>query len=89
MVELDELTRLDAAPAFEGLENVPVRAISMGCGTILSADRLRLMAWGANKAEIVNRAFRGPVSPAVPASFLQEHEDVRLLLDTAAAAALG
>ena len=87
-VELDELTRTDAAPAFDGLENVPTSAITMGCGTILAAERLRLLAWGANKAKIVSKAFRGPVTPEVPASFLQEHENVRLLLDTPAAAEL-
>jgi len=87
-VKLDPLTRIDATPAFGRLENVPRRAITMGCGTILAARRLRLMAWGANKASIVRRAFRGPVTPEVPASFLQQHADVRLLLDEAAASAL-
>lgn len=87
-VELDPLTRIDAAPAFGGLENVPRRAITMGCGTILAARRLRLMAWGSKKAGIVRKAFRGPVTPEVPASFLQEHGDVRLLLDEPAASAI-
>lgn len=84
-VALDEMTRSDAAPAFDGLAKVPTEAITMGCGTILAAARLRLMAWGANKAEILRKAFLGPVTAEVPASFLQEHEDVRLFLDGPAA----
>jgi glucosamine-6-phosphate deaminase len=87
-IELDELTRRDAAPAFGGIENVPTRAITMGCGTILDARRLRLMAWGEAKASIVRKALRGPVTPEVSASFLQEHPDSQFLLDEAAASAL-
>ena len=87
-IELDELTRTDAAPAFGGIENVPTHAITMGCGTILEARRLRLMAWGEKKAEIVRRALREPVTPEVSASFLQEHPDSRFLLDQSAAAKL-
>jgi glucosamine-6-phosphate deaminase len=89
VVTLDELTRRDAAPAFGGLDQVPTRAITMGCGTILEARRVRLMAWGESKAMILEQAFRGPVTERVPASFLQRHAEVRLLLDEAAAAGLG
>jgi len=87
-IHLDEITREDAAPAFDGIENVPTAAITMGCGTILAARRLRLMAWGAGKAPIVNEAVTGPVSDQVSASFLQEHDDALFLIDEAAAAEL-
>lgn len=87
-IELDPITRRDAAPAFGGLENVPTHAITMGCGTILAARRLRLLAFGAAKAAIVREAIEGPVTTAVSASFLQEHPDALFLLDRAAAAGL-
>jgi glucosamine-6-phosphate deaminase len=85
VVELDELTRRDAAAAFGGLAQVPQRAISMGCGTILEARRIALLAWGEAKAEIVRVAMQGPVTDQVSASFLQEHADATFYLDRAAA----
>ena len=87
-IHLDPITRQDAAPAFHGLDNVPTHALTMGCGTILDAKAIRLMAWGEKKAEIVKRAVDGPVTDEVSASFLQLHPDARFILDQAAAAAL-
>ena len=87
-IHLDEITREDAGPAFDGIENVPTAAITMGCGTILDAKRLVLMAWGEGKAPIVNEAVTGPVSDQVSASFLQGHDNAVFLLDAAAAAQL-
>jgi glucosamine-6-phosphate deaminase len=80
-VELAPVTREDAAPAFGGLENVPEYAVSMGVGTILDARRIVMMAWGDRKAEIVERALGGEIGPDVPASFLQDHGNVRVVLD--------
>ena len=80
-VALAPETREDAAPAFGGLENVPEYAVSMGVGTILEARRIVMMAWGDRKAEIVERALCGDVGPEVPASYLQEHGNVRIVLD--------
>jgi len=87
-ITLDQITREDAAPAFGGVENVPTSAITMGCGTILSARKIVLMAWGEKKAAIVKQAVQGPVNDIVSASFLQEHADARFFLDTAAASTL-
>ena len=87
-VELDPITRQDAAPAFGGLENVPEYAISMGCGTILEARRIALLAWGAAKADIVKEALTGPVTDQVSASFLQEHQDATFYLDAEAGSKL-
>lgn len=87
-IHLDPITREDAAPAFGGLENVPVQAITMGCGTILDARRLVLMAWGEKKADIVRQAIEGPVTDEVSASFLQTHPDATFFLDEGAASAL-
>lgn len=87
-VELDPITRQDAAPAFGGLENVPRHAISMGCGTILEARKIALLAWGSAKAEIVREALTGPVTDQISASFLQQHPDATFYLDAEAGSAL-
>jgi len=87
-VELDLITRQDAAPSFGGLEKVPEHAISMGCGTILEARKIALLAWGAAKAEIVREALTGPVTDQISASFLQEHPDAAFYLDTEAGSGL-
>ncbi|HEY1792561.1 MAG TPA: glucosamine-6-phosphate deaminase [Opitutaceae bacterium] len=88
MVVLDSMTRRDAAGDFGGEENTPRQAITMGVRTILEARKVVLMAWGQHKAEIVRAAAEGPVTPQVTASFLQEHDQVRFLIDRAAAGAL-
>ncbi len=88
MVRLDRVTRLDAASDFFGLENVPSRAITMGVGTILSAKRIILMAWGEGKAGIINQAVEGPIRESVPATFLQNHPNCDFILDEAAASGL-
>jgi glucosamine-6-phosphate deaminase len=67
---------------------VPREALSMGVATILQARRIVLMATGAAKARAVARMIRGPVTPRVPASFLQLHRDAEIWLDRAAAARL-
>jgi glucosamine-6-phosphate deaminase len=87
-IRLDEITRLDAAPSFGGLEKVPTRAITMGCGTILEARRIALLAWGSKKAGIVCEAIEGPVTDQVSASFLQTHPNATFFLDQDAASAL-
>ena len=87
-IELNEITREDAAPAFGGIENVPTAAITMGCGTILAARRIVLMAWGEGKAAIVNEAVTGTVNDIVSASYLQEHPNAAFYIDKEAAAIL-
>ncbi len=84
LIWLDRLTRIDAASDFFGEENVPRRAITMGVGTILSAKRIVLLAFGERKAPIIARAVEGPVTTTVAASFLQRHADAEVLLDKAA-----
>ena len=87
-VELAASTRTDAAPAFGGVSAVPRHAITAGVATILEARRLRVLAFGREKAEIVRRALLEPVCPDVPASYLRGHPDLELWLDEAAASAL-
>src|SRR5690606_16726060 len=84
-ITLDHITRVDAAPAFKGLENVPRKAITMGIGTIKKAKRIVLLAWGQNKSDIVRETIEGEVSTAVPATYLQDHPNVTFVLDREAA----
>jgi glucosamine-6-phosphate deaminase len=88
LIALDRVTRADAAADFLGEANVPRFAITMGVGTILQAKRLRLMAWGENKADIVQTAVEGVETDAVSASFLQSHPEAQFLIDEAAAKSL-
>ncbi len=83
-VRLHEVTRADAAKAFGGLEFVPERAITMGVATILEARRIRVLAFGADKREIVRRTLEAPVGPQAPSTYLRGHADVRLFADEAA-----
>ncbi len=88
MITLDPVTRRDAAADFFGEENVPRQAITMGVGTILRARRLLLMAFGEQKATIIQKAVEGPITDTVAASFLQDHPNAEVYIDVAAAAAL-
>jgi glucosamine-6-phosphate deaminase len=78
----------DNARFFEGSDDVPIYAITMGVGTILEAKRLMLLATGENKADAVAAAIEGPVTSMITASALQLHRDVVVLLDHAAASKL-
>ena len=88
LITLDRVTRKDAASDFFGEQNVPRRAITMGVGTILSARRVILLAFGERKAAVIARTVEGPVAESVAAGFLQEHPDAAVYLDPAAAAEL-
>ena len=88
LITLDRVTRIDAASDFFGEENVPLRAITMGVGTILGSRHIVLLAFGEHKAEVIAEAIEGEVTPSIAASFLQEHSDAQVFLDQAAAAEL-
>lgn len=88
LVRLDNITRNDAANDFNGLENVPYKAITMGVQSIMAAKEICIFAWGQHKAPIVKRAIEGPISNLVSATFLQRHDNVKFYLDTAAASCL-
>jgi len=89
LITLDKVTRMDAASDFFGEENVPRRAITMGVGTILSAHRVILMAFGEGKAGVVAKSLEGEVNSSVSASYLQQHPNACFMLDRAAADQLG
>jgi glucosamine-6-phosphate deaminase len=88
LVTLDRLTRSDAARDFQGEANVPRYALTMGVGTILRARRIYLLAWGRAKAEVLRQAIEEPPRESLPASFLQGHAGVRVVLDEPAASEL-
>ena len=71
---------------FDSIDEVPREAYTMGIGTIMKAKKILVVANGEGKADIVRRAFFGPVTPEVPASILQFHPDVTVIVDAAAGA---
>ena len=81
IVKLDFLTREDASVAFSGIENVPGEAITMGISTILNAKRIVLLAWGENKKDVISKAVEKEITPNLPASFLQNHDNITFVLD--------
>jgi len=88
IITLDHITRVDASSDFNGIGNVPKRAITMGVSTILQSKRIVLMAWGKNKSDIIIRTIQGDISSEIPASFLQNHNNTTFVLDQAAASEL-
>lgn len=80
LVELTASTREANARFFPALQDVPTHALTQGLGTIREARSLVLLASGSEKAEAVAAALNGPVTPRVPASVLQLHPDVTVLL---------
>ena len=88
VVDLTESTIDDNARFFDARSDVPREAITMGVGTVLEAERIILVASGANKADAVAKAIEGPITASVPASALQLHPDVTFVLTKDAAAKL-
>ncbi|WP_405415891.1 glucosamine-6-phosphate deaminase [Maribacter sp. Asnod1-A12] len=88
VITLDHITRVDAAPAFLGIANVPRKAITMGIATVRKAKRIVLLGWGENKAGIIKKTIEGDVSSHVPATYLQEHDNCTFVLDTGAGSQL-
>lgn len=85
---LTEQTRRDNAPYFGGPEEVPRHVLTQGLATILEAGHLLLIATGEAKAAPVAAAVEGPLTASCPASVLQLHPHVTVLVDPPAAAAL-
>src|ERR1700722_4373677 len=85
---LTEQTRKDNARFFGSPDEVPTHVLTQGLGTILQARHLLLIVTGGGKAAAAAAAVEGPVSASCPASVLQLHPHVTVLLDEAAAARL-
>ena len=84
----DATRRANLALFGRRLRAVPHEALSMGMATILHARRIVLLATGSTKARCVERTIDGPLTPRLPASFLQLHRDVEVWVDRAAASRL-
>ena len=78
VVELSEQTREDNSRFFDSIEDVPKQAITMGLGTIMESKKIVLMANSVNKLNILNVAMNGEVTEDVPASILQNHDNVEI-----------
>ncbi|WP_434593632.1 glucosamine-6-phosphate deaminase [Brevibacterium sp. 1718] len=86
---LTHQTRLDNARFFDGdVEQVPKLCLTQGLGTIMEAKHIVLVATGGNKAEAVHQMVEGPISAMWPATVLQMHPHVTVMLDDAAASRL-
>lgn len=70
---------------FDNIESVPKTAITMGIKTIMSAKKIILLASGQSKAEAISEMLKGKITPSVPASILQLHSDVVVIIDKEAA----
>tara|TARA_R110002012_G_scaffold94447_3_gene228733 strand:+ start:1640 stop:3568 length:1929 start_codon:yes stop_codon:yes gene_type:complete len=88
LVALDHSTRIAASKEFEGLKNTPRTAITLGVNKIMDAKRVILLAWGESKSAIVAKAVEEGMTNLVPASFLQEHQQVDFILDKEASSNL-
>ena len=89
IVDLTENTREANARFFDNdINKVPTQAISMGIGTIMKSKKVLLVANGENKADAVKAMIEGPIDTACAASALQNHADVVVVLDEAAASKL-
>ncbi len=90
IVELDEACRRQQVGEgwFDALEQVPTQAISMSIAQIMKADKILCSVPDSRKAEAVHNTVEGSVTPAVPASILQQHPDTTLVLDSASATRL-
>lgn len=84
LVDLAESTVRANARFFASIDEVPKQAYTMGIRTIMQAKKILVVVSGEGKADIVSRAFFGPVTPEVPASILQMHPDVTVVCDEAA-----
>lgn len=85
---LTEETRRDNTRFFDSLDEVPTHCVTQGIGTILRSRQIVLLAFGFAKAAAVARAVEGPISSSCPASAIQLHPHVTVLVDTSAASQL-
>mgnify|MGYP003362573118 FL=1 len=88
VVNLTQSTIDANARFFDNESDVPTQAISMGIASVMSAKKILLLAFGADKADAIAATVNGPVTEDVPASILQNHEDVTIIIDDAAASKL-
>src|SRR5688572_1811885 len=88
LITLDNSTRIANAYEFANISQVPRLAITMGIGTIMKSKKIILMAWGPGKAPVIKKAVEEDHTEQVPASLLQNHDDVKFVVEESAAAEL-
>ena len=88
VVDLTESTIEANKRFFASADDVPKQAYTMGIGSIMRAKRVLMIVSGKGKADIVKEAFFGPITPKVPASILQLHNDFILIGDAEALSCL-
>lgn len=88
LITLDNSTRIANSYEFANISQVPRLAITMGISTILKSKKIILMAWGSSKAAVIKKAVEEDDNEHVPASLLQNHDDVTFVVDETAAAEL-
>lgn len=88
LITLDNSTRIANAYEFPNISEVPRLALTMGISTILKSKKVLLMAWGPGKAAVIKKAVEDDDSEQVPASLLQNHDDVTFIVDESAASEL-
>lgn len=88
VVNLTQNTIKDNSRLFEDISQVPTQALTMGIANIINAKRILIVANGKNKAQAVFDMVKGPVDPSCPASILQNHPDVTVIVDKDAASLL-
>jgi glucosamine-6-phosphate deaminase len=84
VVELTEETRASNARYWDGRERIPGRAITCGMAHLLAARQVIVLVSGEQKQDILQRTLKGPVTPDVPASYLQASSSVIIIADAAA-----
>ncbi|MGF3076983.1 glucosamine-6-phosphate deaminase [Facklamia sp. P12955] len=88
LVSLTQSTIDDNQRFFGSKEETPTKAITMGVGAIIKAKKIIIMAFGSQKAQAVRGMIEGPITSDLPASVLQKHRNVYVLLDREAASSL-
>jgi glucosamine-6-phosphate deaminase len=88
LITLDNSTRIANSYEFANISEVPRLAITMGISTILKSKKIILLAWGPGKAPVIKKAVEDDDTESVPASLLQNHDNVTFIVDEAAAAEL-
>jgi glucosamine-6-phosphate deaminase len=88
LITLDNSTRIANSYEFANISEVPRLAITMGISTILRSKKIILMAWGSAKAPVIKKAVEDDDTEQVPASLLQNHDDVTFIVDEVAASEL-
>lgn len=88
IILIDNTTREEMTLSFGNNEKVPPCSITMGISTILKAQKVFMVGWGEEKAEIIQKTVEEKMTDAIPASFLQVHQDAHAVIDLSAASRL-